>query len=59
MARPLCIEYPGARYHVNSCGDRQEAIFDDDRDRKAILKVNYLSPECLVLAENYPSVVLL
>lgn len=39
MARPLRIEYPGALYHVTSRGDRQEAIFDDDQDRRAFLKV--------------------
>ena len=37
MARPLRIEYPGALYHVTSCGDRHEAIFDDDQDRTAFL----------------------
>ena len=39
MARPVRIEYPGALYHVTSRGDRQEAIFDDDQDRRAFLKV--------------------
>ena len=39
MARPLRIEYPGALYHVTSRGDRQEAIFDDDQDRTALLNV--------------------
>ena len=39
MARPLRIEYRGALYHVTSRGDRQEAIFDDDRDRIAFLNV--------------------
>jgi putative transposase len=39
MARPLRIEYAGALYHVTSRGDRQEAIFDDDRDRTAFLSV--------------------
>ena len=41
MARPLRIEYAGARYHyhVTSRGDRQEAIFEDDQDRKAFLNV--------------------
>jgi putative transposase len=39
MARPLRIEYPGALYHVTSRGDRQEAIFDDDQDRSAFLKI--------------------
>jgi hypothetical protein len=57
MARHLRVEYPYVLYHVTSRGDPQEAIFNDDRARTAILKVKQLSPECLVLAENYPSVV--
>ena len=39
MARPLRIEYPGAVYHVMSRGDRREAIFKDDRDRKLLLEL--------------------
>jgi hypothetical protein len=39
MARPLRIEYPGALYHVTSRGDRQEAIFEDDHDRRAFLNL--------------------
>ena len=38
MPRPLRIEYPGARYHVMSRGDRREAIFADDRDRELFLR---------------------
>lgn len=34
MARQLRIEYPGAIYHVMNRGDRREAIFKDDFDRK-------------------------
>ena len=37
MARPLRIEYAGAFYHVINRGQRQEAIFDDDRDRERFL----------------------
>jgi hypothetical protein len=37
MARPLRIEYPGAIYHVLSCGDRREAIFRAEADRKLVL----------------------
>ena len=37
MARPLRIEYPGAIYHVLSRGDRREAIFRTDADRKLFL----------------------
>ncbi len=39
MARPLRIEFPGAIYHVTSRGDRREAIFEDDVDRRAFLEV--------------------
>lgn len=33
MSRPFRIELAGAVYHVTARGDRQEAIFLDDRDR--------------------------
>jgi REP element-mobilizing transposase RayT len=39
MARPLRIEFPGAVYHVTSRGDRREAIFEDDADRRGFLDV--------------------
>lgn len=39
MARPLRIEFPGALYHVTSRGDRQEAICEDDEDRRAYLEI--------------------
>jgi len=39
MARPLRIEYPGAIYHVLSRGDRREAIFRTDADRKLFLEL--------------------
>ena len=38
VARPLRIEYPGARYHLVSRGDRREPIFVDDRDRELFLR---------------------
>ena len=38
MARQLRLEYAGAIYHVMSRGDRQEAIFLDDEDRRRFLK---------------------
>lgn len=38
MARPLRIEYPGAFYHVMNRGQRQDAIVDDDYDRKRFLR---------------------
>ena len=37
MARKLRVQYPGAIYHVMSRGDRREAIFADDHDRKRFL----------------------
>lgn len=39
MARPLRIEYPGALYHVTSRGDRREAIYEDDEDRRNFLRI--------------------
>ncbi len=38
MARKLRIQYPGAVYHVMSRGDRREAIFEDDQDRRRFLE---------------------
>jgi putative transposase len=32
------VEYPGAIYQVMNRGDRREAIFRDDQDRKRFLK---------------------
>jgi len=37
MSRPLRIEFPDARYHVTARGDRREAIFEDDSDRRMFL----------------------
>ena len=37
MARKLRVEYAGAIYHVMSRGDRREAIFRDDEDRRRFL----------------------
>ena len=31
------MEYPGAIYHIMNRGDRREAIFRDDQDRKRFL----------------------
>ena len=39
MTRPLRIEFPGAVYHVTSRGDRREAIYLDDTDRRTQLGV--------------------
>src|SRR3989337_2267406 len=39
MSRPLRIEFPDALYHVTARGDRREAIFEDDPDRRAFLLI--------------------
>jgi len=37
MAQQVRIEYEGATYHVMCRGDRREAIFVDDEDRRRFL----------------------
>lgn len=37
MTRPLRLEFPGALYHVTTRGNRQNAIYRDDSDRRAWL----------------------
>jgi len=44
MPRPLRIQYEGAIYHVMSRGDRRQAIFVDDADRRAF--VDHLGRAC-------------
>jgi REP element-mobilizing transposase RayT len=44
MARPLRIEFPNELYHITSRGDRREAIYRDDEDRRQWL--NILSQVC-------------
>jgi putative transposase len=44
MARSIRIEFPGAFYHVLARGNRREAIFSDEEDRRYFLKV--LSEAC-------------
>ena len=39
MPRQVRIQYPGAVYHVTARGDRREAIFRDDEDRRMFLQV--------------------
>ncbi|MDB5792208.1 MAG: hypothetical protein JWQ80_2232 [Massilia sp.] len=39
MTRPLRLEFPGALYHVTSRGNRRNAIYRDDADRRAWLRV--------------------
>ncbi len=38
MARKLRIQYPGAIYHVMNRGDRREAIFLTDADRRCFIE---------------------
>jgi hypothetical protein len=38
VARKARVEYEGAVYHVLDCGDRREAIFQDDGDRRRFLE---------------------
>lgn len=38
MARPLRLQYSGALYHVMNRGDRREAIFRGDADRRLFLE---------------------
>jgi len=39
MARLLRIDYPGAVYHVTSCGNARNNIYKNDQDRKAFLNL--------------------
>jgi len=39
MSRPLRLEFQNALYHVTSCGDRREDIYEDDTDRFAFLNI--------------------
>jgi hypothetical protein len=44
MSRSVRIEFPGAFYHVLARGNRREAIYRDDENRRYFLKV--LSEAC-------------
>ena len=39
MSRQIRIEFPDALYHVTARGDRREAIFEDDEDRREFLQI--------------------
>jgi REP element-mobilizing transposase RayT/DNA-binding CsgD family transcriptional regulator len=39
MARPLRLEFAGALYHVTSRGNRQESIYESDKDRENFLSI--------------------
>ncbi len=60
MARPLRIQYPGALYHLINRGNERRAIFSDDEDRFAFLKLLDQSVDtygvtlhCFVLMGNH------
>jgi len=38
VPRKLRVQYPGAIYHIMNRGDRREAIFKDDKDRRRFLQ---------------------
>jgi len=37
--RPLRLEFAGALYHITSRGNRREAIYEQDEDRKSFLNI--------------------
>jgi putative transposase len=39
MARPLRVEFPGARHHVSARGNERRNIFRDDRDRRHFVEL--------------------
>ena len=39
MARQLCLEYPGALYHLTARGNDQQTIYHDETDRQHFLKL--------------------
>jgi len=39
MARPIRLEFAGARYHITSRGNRREAIYEQDNDREKFLTI--------------------
>ena len=39
MARPIRLEFPGARYHITARGDRRDDIYENDADRKSFLSL--------------------
>ena len=63
MARSIRIQYPGAFYHVMARGNRREAIYRDDDDRRFFLKT--LGEACgktgwrvhawVLMSNHYPS----
>ena len=65
MSRPLRIEFPGALYHVTARGNRREAIYEDDGDRRLFLEVlgevvenfNWLCHAYCLMTDHYHLVV--
>ncbi len=65
MSRPLRIEFPGALYHVTARGNRCEAIYEDDGDRRLFLEVlgevvknfNWLCHAYCLMTDHYHLVV--
>jgi putative transposase len=61
MARKLRVQYPGAIYHVLQRGDRREAIFREDEDRRHFLatlsqacaKTGWLVPALCLLPKHF------
>jgi putative transposase len=39
MACPLCIEYPGALYHITSRKNEKKPVYKDDQDRENFLSI--------------------
>ena len=65
MARPLCIEFPGALYHVTSRGNDRADIYLGDEDRQAFLDVlgevcqrmQWVCYACCLMTNHYRLVV--
>ena len=61
MARPIRVEYPGAVYHVMARGNRGEAIFRDEEDRRCFLdtltkaseKTGWRIHSCVLMGNHY------
>lgn len=45
MARPMGVEYPGARHHVTARGNERRNVFRDDRDRRHFIELLAEFPE--------------
>ncbi len=45
MARPLRIEFSGAKYHITARGNSQQDIYLSDEDRESFLKLIHTATE--------------